>query len=414
MKERLSIIIGVVLFLVFYIPSAIWNTLTPDDLYFAHNLKLGGVSEAVLFEYNNWSTRFTSVYFNQLFLSWNWKFMVPFRDLLTLSFLVLGVHLSLKRYGRNKDVFLQSFLYSIVIFFSLLHIQESWFWHCASFTYGWTIGLSFILLGVLRREFKGARFLVVSLISFYIGGASAPIAIMLIILTLLGFLFKSKIHKSYLLLILIFCGLSFTILMLGDGNVVRKSMLPEPSFVKSLWINVKSLGRLYLILIPSKLLWMIPGALIASLVPDSWKFIKWNKQQALMIFAGLFILTFLYHWPIAYTMGEIAADRALAIVFVAHQVFLIIVFWSINLSKIKVVRWVFPIAMIFFVVRYLPIHREYNLLVSARYDLLNENKSNEIILNRLPESGFYRDAEVTEYGHLQKYFELKDQPSLKD
>ena len=329
MQQKLAILIGVILFLVFYVGTAYWNILTPDDLYFAHNLKLGGVIPAVSYEYTHWSTRFTSVFFNQWFLSMNWNWMMSMRDILSLTLLFLGVFTSLKRYFKSNQLVLQSLFYSILLFFSILHIQESWFWHCASFTYCWTIGCSLLLIGLLRTDFSVWRLLIVSFISFFIGGASAPIAIILIIVMLFAFLFKSKVNRAYLLSILIMTSISFLILMMGEGNSIRRSMLPDTSLFASVWVNIKSLGKLYLILLPKKLPFMLLAAFFTSFIPNEWKFIKWDKYQALMIFAGLFLLTALYHWPIAYTMGEIAADRALAMVFAVYQVFFIIVGWSI-------------------------------------------------------------------------------------
>lgn len=414
MRERLAILIGVLLFLIFYLGTAYWNILTPDDLYFAHNLKLGGVMPAVIYEYTHWSTRFTSVFFNEWFLSMNWKRMIPIRDIISFFLLFLGVLTSLKRYFKSKHLVLQSLFYAIVLFFSILHIQESWFWHCASFTYGWTIGASLLLLGLVRRAYSTWRLVLLSLLSFFIGGASAPIAIMLIIITVLAFYFDSKVNRTYLLSILLMTALSFTILMLGEGNGIRRSMLPETSLLSSVWINIKSLGRLYLILLPKKLPFMLLAAFFTSFVPNEWKLLKWDKYQALMMFGALFLLTAIYHWPIAYTMGEIAADRALAIVFVAYQIFFIVIAWSIDLKKLKGLIWLFPVLMLILCLYFLPIHKTYNRAVNSRYELLQDSDVSSIELERLPSSGFYRNAELTEYGHLKKYFELKDDPRLKD
>ena len=93
--------------------------------------------------------------------------------------------------------------------------------------------------------------------------------------------------------------LSFTILMLGEGNGIRRSMLPETSLLSSVWINIKSLGRLYLILLHKKLPFMLLAAFFTSFVPNEWKLLKWDKYQALMMFGALFLLTEIYHWPIA-------------------------------------------------------------------------------------------------------------------
>ena len=113
-------------------------------------------------------------------------------------------------------------------------------------------------------------------------------------------------------------------------------------------------------------------------------------------------------------MGEIAADRALAIVFVAYQIFFIVIAWSIDLKKLKGLIWLFPVLMLILCLYFLPIHKTYNRAVNSRYELLQDSDVSSIELERLPSSGFYRNAELTEYGHLKKYFELKDDPRLKD
>lgn len=412
MNRQIPIFTGVLVFLVFYVFTAYWNILTPDDLYFANNLKLGGVKEAVWYEYTGWSTRFTSVFFNQLLLSLNSKALFVLRDIMTLALLFGGVYSVLKRYAKEGSHFLSAALYSICIFYSILTISESWFWHCASFTYGWTIGVSFLIIGLLRKELKWSNLLGVALTSFYLGGASAPIAIIAIILLFIAFVFKSRVHKAYLYTALILIALSFTLLVVGPGNDIRRSMLPEVSVLSSIWINIKSIIKLYLFKLPVKLPFMILAAWLVSMVPNQWKLIRLNREQLVLLYLAMFGLLVLYHWPIAYAMGEIAADRALAIVFVAHQVFFILVGWSKRESSSAHFLWLFPVLMIMQAIIFLPVHRKYSIAVNNRYKVLKSSNEKVIELKRLPHKGMYRNAELTEYGHLKKYFELKGELKL--
>lgn len=431
LKNKHLYIASIIIFIVFYTITAFLDGLTPDDLHFWHNLNTqGGVWKATLFEYNTWSTRVSSVYFNHLFLSFadQW-WMLPLRHTISFTLLFLAIKTLLKNTVNQENTnIISSFCLSIVFYFSILDLNSTWYWHCASFTYIWTL---IALIGgiglVLKKQPKLIHFCLVALSFFYIGSSFAPGAFFsVLVLTALILFFKNRINNTWIYG-MIFLLVGLTILLLGPGNDTRINELNQPSILGSVWINMKSLIKIYLFYFPSKIIAFSIIAMLANVIGQQHQSSLINRKQVILVLLTMLSATFIYHLPIAYIMGEIGPSRTFSFISLIHVVGIFYIFYHVRIPGIseKMEKWTgYALLGIcsFYLVYTTPTHYQYSKALKERYGLLkNDNHNTEKIhlIPELPCSGLYMNGEITDNKghflnqHIRKYFHLSCFPCTK-
>ena len=427
MKVKIPLIIGGMLFMVFYLLTSYWHQLTPDDLHFQFNVnEYGGHLQATFWEYENWSTRFTSVFFNHWLISFDsLRIMILFRDGITLLFLMLTIRNGLNLLNSSRPLLTPVLALTPLMFFGILDIGSTWFWHCAVFTYTWSVLAFANVLFFQFSKFRKIHFIWVVVLSFFLGGASVPVALLFIGLQLLLLILyaKKKVHLKFSILGLALLSslIAFGLLYAGRGNDIRISQLPDVGLIEALWINLKSVIKIYLFHVPNKLLVWLSIGIVSYFLADQFQ-LKLKKVSPRLLFISLPIVTFIYHYPIAYVMGEIGPDRTFGFISFYHMIAFVLLGVQASNGKKRNYKliWLFPAGIVITGIYYSMIHYNYSKALDARYYFLKEKyKTGDVYLKKLPPNGLYKNGEISAdpnsfYNeHLQKSFRLKGEVYLQ-
>ena len=139
------IIISNVIFILLYVILASNNRIAHDDYYSIYIVNKLGVIDSVIYQYNNWCTRYISVFLSFTISSLlKYKYTLFIYNIILLKLFVISVYYSLNacksilnESARNDK--LQILNYSVffvsAIFYASFNIGETWFWLSSTSTY---------------------------------------------------------------------------------------------------------------------------------------------------------------------------------------------------------------------------------------------------------------------------------------
>ena len=330
-------------FILLFTALSLNNRLAFDDFYFLANLNDHGILQGTIFEYNNWSTRWASVFLNSLVLALTKKtsygllmFGIVNFLLLSLSVFLLMTNLfhrltktkqnayMLDKFNLWLRVNLSVFTVSL-LFITTIKIDETWFLLCSSCTYLWSNMMLILGAAWILNQTRSTLMSVIGCLAFiYIGGSSGPVAIISILSLLLFVAYSVRLHHglnsvnrpivSRSLLAFTCCLAAFTLLYIGEGNRVRESFFEEMNILHCLLLNIKMTG----IIIITRLPWVLPYILLLCLpmiyfghyfrgseIDPRW------KRKLLWLTLGYGLLIFFYQLSITYKTQDVGAYRAL-------------------------------------------------------------------------------------------------------
>lgn len=359
-------IVGINLcFLTLYGILIVNNRLAVDDFHFLAVLKEHGVFGGVAFEYVDWSTRWPSVFMNQIFL-WGQEqtgYGLLLHGVFSLGLFVAALYLLLKnllywvqgsgkkqgaldrsvslpswidrglRVGRRSSLLSHpNYLWNLalfltaVLFMSTIRIDETWFWLCASCTYLWSVIMALFGMAWLLHPTRCPLFAVLGCLAFvYVGGSSGPLALFVLFLmasVILGvwlkrgaaaLLLDEPLRRRFYTAFLC-CFVGFIMLYMGEGNRAREAFFDDIGVGEALILNVKMTGIVLLKRVPQKLPWMI-AASMPMVVVGGFTFGKLSRHVLIRnIVLGLTLygfLVFVYQLPVTYKTQDVAAYRTL-------------------------------------------------------------------------------------------------------
>lgn len=326
-------------FLILYFILAVNNRLVNDDFCSLVSLHRFGIIKATEVLYSGYCTRWISVLFVQIVLSFQ-----PFTNVLltlsvvTLLFILFSFAYLLKQililvfqYNPGKFMLLNLSLFTVnALFYSTFDTGTTWFWLSSLPTYLWsfiffTFGCGLILS---NKNYNPLKLVLLSASFFYIGGTSETFAAVILIFLCLtgGFLFLSKSSiidwKIYLVRIAFacfFCLSSLIVLYVGHGNIVRRSALGEISLMHAFLLNIETTGWIGLhwisSVMPSICLFSLPFLFAGKFfaLKSHPALIHNSKVLSKIVYAVLIygILIFIFNYPITYLLCGLSPARAL-------------------------------------------------------------------------------------------------------
>jgi hypothetical protein len=218
----------IILCLAFISSLIFFNRPADDDYFFLHALQNKNALLLSLDFYMENSGRILAVFLTAL-ASMSGQYISILTPLLSVLLLFTGIHLILKQLLQKDLAFKYTLLLGILIFFSVFHIGESWYWTSAFFPH--TLSFLFLLFPIaffLRKQIHFLHLFGLGVFGLYIGNSSEIMGIMLISF-LIPFLFfmilKKQSKQSAIIVFLIFMLIGMLINYFAPGTANRKEML---------------------------------------------------------------------------------------------------------------------------------------------------------------------------------------------
>jgi hypothetical protein len=330
-------------FLVFYLALCCCNRLSADDHFFYSLQRSSGTWESILYLYQHWTPRSSSILWMDLLFSSFGTNAPMAASILNLLLCILVFYFLFQTIFRalftisiqKKELILISICFTASFFFATANIAESWFWMCSSTAY--ITGILFLLGGcllLLSEKNNAAHYLLLFLcFSFAACAAESYTVISGMILGILMIYhwrrMKGENRKIFSdpfmtkLLFSFFIFLAFSMFMFcSPGIQLRSEGLPHSPWLYSFYTALKGTARFFLLTMFSR----YPALLICSLPflavgygvsaktkirPRSSFFSKWLPVALLC----LFLLTFFSALPSCMIMSEPPPPRALTHLF---------------------------------------------------------------------------------------------------
>ncbi|MBN8697115.1 MAG: hypothetical protein J0L87_11360 [Bacteroidetes bacterium] len=321
------------LFAILFIFLSAHSRLATDDYYFIADSQKHGLFEQVEFQYMHWTGRYTATLAMNVFYNLWGLDQLPYTSLPLISILLLflGAFLLTEKLSLQfslqlelKERFILSCSFVIMLFFLSYDIGESWFWYCGYSSYLWSIiALLWGTYFLMHKQKQVITGILAAFCFIYIGAASELYAAIigfiytLIVIkimrsgnTNLSLQHKWKIYSTY-----IFLGIAFLIMLLAPGNYLRDQLFPEHSFPESLMITARSLIKLFLVYLPSKLPYLLAlgvPLLLVGMKIGKQKTVKGSFRSSakkISIFTAIILL--LFFWLTAFIMMETGPARVL-------------------------------------------------------------------------------------------------------
>ena len=272
------------LFCILFLILALHGQLAGDDFFYLGLTKDLGAWKGMLFQYHDWSGRWSAHWIGCALLYWSpFFYFLPVFYLSTFSTIVFLCHrLLLQLKLTNSIQIWQSVMLSVLFtagfFFTCFSIAETWFWYIIVITYLWSlIALVASLYLLCFRKMNKLNRTVIILCSMFIGGAAESISLFaLFIYSTLFFiplirpqfeLIKKEKRMMLGIALLVLLASSF-IAYFAPGTAVRNSFMPEATILSRIWILFRTVidvyVKLFVLKMPYLLLFSAPFLLMKS------------------------------------------------------------------------------------------------------------------------------------------------------
>ena len=427
LKDVLLVLANVI-FLCLYLTLAINNRISHDDFYSIYVVREFGVLDGVSLIYNKWCTRYVALlisFFITYFLKFKATLFIYQISLLVLSsssvyYMLNGLKDSICITTRFQKINC-SILISMAILYCSFDVGETWFWLSSSCTYLFSCIAFFFSLGIILAQGNRISYLLLALCGIIIGGSNGTLSLFILVLLtffLIGIRVKKlglfsvdlsseKITKCITLFVSIH--IAFIVMYIGKGNEIRESFFEEISIYAALLLNIKYTGIIVLKIIPE----ILPYCIIFSLAISTCftptipiRSLKSGVKNIFICFVLFGVLIFLFQLPISYKTQDLGADRTLYPIAIATLMVLtyffsqIILILSVNSKHIQTLT-IFCLGTIvainsFQFYQQFTLSERYSKSFDQRLNQISIQKNEkEIVLDRLPESGFLHSAEIS-------------------
>lgn len=416
------IIISNVIFIALYVILASNNRIAHDDYYSIYIVNKLGIIDSVIYQYDNWCTRYISVFLSFTISSLlKYKYTLFIYNILLLQLFIISIYYSLNACKKllNESVRndkLQILNYSVffvsAIFYSSFNIGETWFWLSSTSTYLLSVIMLFFAFSFIFNNKKNmANKVSITLVSVFIGGSNGTLSLLLLLVLFVLFLLyqqKNKLIANKLLLSFVCVLISFVILYLGNGNNIRSSSFNSISVLDSFILNIKTTAIILFMRVPSILIYILLFILPTFHIFGNTQNITKSTfiKRCLVSASILLALLFLFQLPITYKTQDVAAIRTLlpiSILFFVYGLFLIYNICQIESFRLRIptaFAQLYLVGIILFNLWNLQNQYKVTNNYASKYDERIEtikklSHMDTIALKPLPSSGFLYSSEIT-------------------
>ena len=416
------IIISNVIFILLYVILASNNRIAHDDYYSIYIVNKLGVIDSVIYQYNNWCTRYISVFLSFTISSLlKYKYTLFIYNIILLKLFVISVYYSLNacksilnESARNDK--LQILNYSVffvsAIFYASFNIGETWFWLSSTSTYLLSVIMLFFAFSfIFNNKGNMANKISITLVSVFIGGSNGTLSLLLLLVLFVLFLLykqKNKLIANKLLLSFVCVLISFLILYSGNGNNIRSGSFNSISVLDSFILNIKTTAIILFMRVPNILiyilLFIIPTFHIFGNTQNITK--STFTKRFLVSTSILLSLLFVFQLPITYKTQDVAAVRTLlpiSILFFIYGLYLIYNINQIESFRLRIPKTFAPLVLVCIILfNFWNLQTQYKVTenYASKYDERIEtikklSHMDTIALKPLPSSGFLYSSEIT-------------------
>ena len=202
---------------------------------------------------------------------------------------------------------------------------------------------------------------------------------------------------------------------IAPGNAIRASWLPEPSFLNSFFITLKSLVRLLLFKMPSQIPWIIlfsiPWLYIGFLYGTEKIKITISTlfKKIAISFAFLAALCYILLFPACYVLSETGPDRSLSLIIFSISAFcslwaFYIGYKCIRSKNYSEMLFYISVTVIILCISVTSIRQQKTVSLYAKaldqrtsylLELQQKKNTKTVIVKVLPPSGFLYSAEIS-------------------
>ena len=342
-----SINVIALLFLVLYFILSFHSHLAGDDFYYLWLKNTYGAWNGMLYQYQQWSGRWSAHFIGcEMISQWKNWFFLPFINFLTLGLLYFSLKIGLEKIiillRINVDKILIPALTLLLIttfFFTSYNIGETWFWYIIILTYLWSI-IGFILLLdiIFSKNSNVSTYILISLFSAYIGGASESFALIFLFFLVAILLFRWRIRNQKILnlidykliIALVIIAISFSFSLFAPGTEIRHSLLPHTPLIEKFMIVFKAYIKYFVFFLPNKIVYLFlfsfPWLFIGSQYLKN-KFEKVDIRKLIYKTTVLFLICLAVMFiPTSFVMSETGPGRALSIISFLTTIYFAIIF----------------------------------------------------------------------------------------
>ena len=437
-----------IIFIVLYIILSINNRIAHDDYYSIYTVNKIGVIDSVIYQYNDWCTRYISV-----FVSFSvagllqYKYTLFIYNILLLTLFITAIYYSIYAHRKllnkstpNDKLQILNYATFIVsaIFYTSFNIGETWFWLSSNSTYLLSVIMLFFAFAFIFNDKKNvSNKIIITLASLFIGGSNGALSVILLFVIFVVFFFykykkPNKIIANKLLLSFVSLLISFTLLYLGNGNNVRGAFFNQISVFESFILNIKMTAIILLFRVPNILIYVLLFTIPSYYVFTNTKSISRSTfiKRSLVSTGVLLLLLFFFQLPITYKTQDVAAIRTLfpiSILFFVYGLYL-----AYNIRQVELFRLRIPLSFIKLVLVFIILFNIWNLATQykitqnyadkydKRIEYINQMSSMDtVILEPLPNSGFLYSSEISFNSehytnqHLKKGLQTKSELMLR-
>ena len=285
--------------------------LAADDYHHLATIHEHGVWGSMVYYYQNWNPRWSSILVTNSFLYLNevgWPLVSFFVSTLLLGIIALRSMLSaLNRLFQLPFNSLQLSVLAVYLLATTFYISfskdDSWFWVTVAPMYLWGTLIAVLASSFLLQHWMPTlRRILVFLMFVYVGGSSESAAIVsLVTFMFVGFKFRNHrtpwLDKVALHVAIAGCLIGFGLLLTGPGIQIRREHLPHHPLLDRLAVGLMNYMKFDLIEIPLRIPMLIffvaPfgffGRKQLRLQLVSWKEIFW-RNRTIWILSDVIIL----------------------------------------------------------------------------------------------------------------------------
>lgn len=346
-QKKLIFLLSLIAAFIPYLFISIYSNPAPDDFTYAFKGKAYNILQTIINEYFNWNGRYTSnvlVLINPIaFKSFIFYKIIPVLIIfLTIISYLIFVKVLIGRFISRIDIYIISFLLSLLYIFQMPIISEGIYLYTGAITYqlGNICALTYISLLTLfyKRQFvfnnKKIHLIILTIFLFLTIGFNEVIMIALLCFSLI-FLFivhknrlENKALANYLFLVtLVFSSFVY----FAPGNLVRESYFPNNhDIIHSIVFSIAQSIRFFLdwissapLLLLSILFFYLNKNLSKNIKLFSVSFYLSPFYSSLLLLIVIFISVFPAYWA----TGILGQHRTLNVAY-----YLFVITWFINLT----------------------------------------------------------------------------------
>jgi hypothetical protein len=355
-------------YLFFTLYVAYYNRLALDDYYFKALLVKYGFWESVYQNYINWQGRVGMQLIMNIILSLQAKIHALFLYHLALVFIfIYSIFTILKhllsRLWQKSNFYL--FILSLLIFNTFLltvYDFRAFYWLSASLVYFNAIAFALLGISALLSPSQSMFSYLIIFCGLSVGGSSAEnfsfmltlLLGLLIIIKFLNFKYlKNKeienflyLNSSKLIFTFVICLIAFLVMVLAEGNQVRKNAFPDMSILYALFRSTKYVYYTILALVAQKSIFLLVLCLSVIYIGSLCRIAQGEKYHQpdegmvvkVLVYASVLFVIFLIIcvFPNVYALGGIGEYRSLTPI-----AFYVVIFFS-SISFLIGYKTLFP------------------------------------------------------------------------